>query len=151
MDLPKQITRYMSLREPQEQALETLHGIVGETDLKTATVEDVLVPASITWVTPTSQTKVVQGEALALTWEIHQPSPPSATVDLLLSSRADQEWHLIATGLGSETRGYLWDTSDYELGRYRFGIRLLDGEDWSVVIPSDWSELLASDITVHLT
>jgi len=46
MDLPKQISQYMSLREPQAEALEVLHEISGPLDYKTASIASVAVAAS---------------------------------------------------------------------------------------------------------
>jgi type III restriction enzyme len=46
MDLPKQITQYMSLREPQAEALEVLHEISGPLDYKTASIASVAATAS---------------------------------------------------------------------------------------------------------
>ncbi len=43
---PEQISRYMSLREPQKEALEVLHAISIDTDYKTAALTSVADKAS---------------------------------------------------------------------------------------------------------
>jgi hypothetical protein len=113
---------------------------------RTAVPESAPFSPKVSWVAPVHGTEAAQGELLELRWETPVLCAPAATVDLLLLGRADREWRLLAGRIEAETREYLWNTSDYEPGEFRFGIHLRDGEDWSAVIPSDWIELLPSEI-----